>query len=88
MFIKYSPCRASIDSVIRVTDDNTITIDGAEYTFSPNGVEWPDIATQTAGAITHAERVDGVLRLVVRRFYDSPGRPAWDTGEYQEVLSC
>ena len=84
MHIKYSPCHSNKDTVITVKDDTTIVIDGEEYIFDADGVQWPNVAKETNGAILEAHREDGELYLTVMRFY-SGSCSAWDTGKYHEV---
>jgi len=93
MKLKYSPIRwnenAGIqglpDTEIVPVDVNSIRIDGKLYEFDPLDVEWSDITKQTDGNILEANRVDGELRLVVRRFYTRFCQQ-WDTGEYHEII--
>ena len=77
--IKYSPCqRDGYETQIKYVDENTINIDGEDYSFAPQNVSWPTIAQDTNGVILSAYR-DTELHLTVRRFYVS-GHEAWDTG--------
>lgn len=83
MNLKYSPCKSSHDTQIKVTAENTITIDGEEYEFD-DSVIWPDIAEQTDGRVLEAHRIDGQLYITVRRFY-TQSCSSWDTAEFHEV---
>jgi hypothetical protein len=81
MKIKYSPCQSSTlpETQIKYVDENTINIDGEDYSFDPTHVSWPTIAQDTDGVILSAVR-DRELHLTVRRFYQS-NCSAWDTGK-------
>jgi hypothetical protein len=92
MKIKYSPilynANANLEvnpnTEIIVLGENTISVDGEEYTFDPESFDWPDIAGLTNSIITHAVRIDGVLHLTVRRFYKH-STDDWDTGDYHVI---
>lgn len=96
MKVKYSPTKWNVypapdfsestkpDTEIKVTAENTITIDGEDFTFDPESVIWPDIAEQTDGKILEAHRTDGELFVTVRRFY-TQSCSSWDSGSYHEV---
>ena len=91
MHIKYSPCNANKDTVITIksfSPPELITIDGIDYgPFDTDGVEWPNIVTETDGTIIEAHRdSSGELYLTVLRFY-SGSCFNWDTGDYQEVTA-
>ena len=49
MKIKQCPCYHNYDSKIKYVDENTINIDGEDYTFDPVCVSWPTIAKDTNG---------------------------------------
>jgi hypothetical protein len=80
MKLKYSPCQSSTlsETQIKYVDENTVNVDGEDYSFDPQNVSWPTIAQDTNGVILSAYR-DTELHLTVRRFYVS-GHEAWDTG--------
>ena len=84
MHIKYSPCNGKKNTDITVKDATTIVIDGEEYVFDADGVQWPSVAKETDGAILEAHRENGELYLTVMRFY-SGSCSEWDTGKYHEV---
>ena len=82
MRIKHSPCqRDGYDTQIEYVDENTINIDGEDYSFDPQHVSWPNVSQDTNGFIIEAHRESGELFVTVRRFYKS-GHEAWDTGAY------
>ena len=83
MNLKYSPCKSSHDTLIAVTAESTITIDGEDYEFD-DSVIWPDISEQTDGRILEAHRESGELYITVRRFYTG-SCSGWDTAEFHEV---
>ena len=84
MKIKYSPCKSNTDTIIVILDKNTIEIDGTEYSFTPDAIEFPDIADQTVGAILAAKRDESSeLWLTILRKYTGDCR-AWDTGGYHD----
>jgi hypothetical protein len=68
MKLKYSPCQSSTlsETQIKYVDENTVNVDGEDYSFDSQHVSWP------------AYR-DTELHLVVRRFYQS-NCSEWDTG--------
>jgi len=93
MKIKYSPVlwneyakiNAEHDTEIKVIDENTIEIDGKEYEFDTESVEWDDIVTQTDCVILDARRDNsGELYITVRRFY-TKDCASWDTGDYHKM---
>lgn len=88
MHIKYSPCNSNKDTVIIVKNTTTIVIDGKEYVFDSDGVQWPNVAKETDGAILEAHREDGELYLTAVRFY-SGSCSEWDTGKthYIEIVN-
>lgn len=81
MKIRWSPCQSSTlgETIVKYVDENTINIDGEDYSFDPSHVSWPTIAQDTNGVILSAYR-DTELHLTVRRFYQS-NCSAWDTGK-------
>ena len=83
MKVKYQPIKSTYDTVISVSK-NTITIDGQDYTFDSESVAWPDINTQTDGAILEAYRENGELFITVLRRYTG-GWQSWYTPDYTEV---
>ena len=85
MFIKFSPCKSNIDTILRVKDENTIIINGEEYEFDTTSVIWPDIRSQTSGAILEAKREpDGLMYITMIRKYLS-SCVEWDTGTYWSI---
>ena len=89
MKIKYSPQRTfGEETQIEVTGENALTIDGAEYEFDPEHIEWDSetLREHTDGKISAAHRDDsGELHLTIRRRYNSKAAPDWDTGDYHEI---
>jgi hypothetical protein len=91
MKIKYSPVRWNEHSQIRAKenteifkkDENTILIDGEEFSFDIDSVQFSDIADNTNERILDAYRKDGELYLTIRRFY-TESCVEWDTGEYND----
>jgi len=79
----FSPATES-DTEIKVLSDDILQIDGQEYEFSPDDVQWPKISEQTGGVILEAHREDGELYVTVRRFYTQECA-SWDTAQYTEV---
>ena len=86
MRIKYSPQKAEHDTVIKVVDENTVSIDGAEHGFDSESVAYPDIAQETQYAILEAHREDDELYLTVLRQYSGLCLE-WDDGHYHEVTA-
>jgi hypothetical protein len=84
MKLKYSPVNDTQDTIIEVTGENTLRIDGEDYEFDIASVTWPEIREQTEGVIIEAHREDGELFVTVRRFY-SGSCTGWDTAQYHEV---
>jgi hypothetical protein len=85
VYIKFSPCLAKKDTIIKRLSDTTISIDGEEIgPFDLDGVSWPNISTETVGAVSEAHRRDGDLYLVVTRFY-SGSCSEWDSGDYHKM---
>lgn len=88
MHIKYSPCNSNKDTVITVkslTAPEVLDIGGREIgPFDADGIQWPEVAKETGGAILEAHRTDGELYLTAVRFY-SGSCSEWDTGDYREV---
>lgn len=84
MKLKYSPCHSNRDTIIEVTGENTLRVDGEDYEFDIASVAWPEIREQTESVILEAHRENGVLFVTVRRFY-SGSCTGWDTAQYHEV---
>ena len=84
MRIKYSPQKAGHDTIIKVIDENTVSIDGIEHGFDAESVAYPDIAQETQYAILEAHRENGELFLTVLRQYRTSWRE-WYSDEYQEL---
>jgi hypothetical protein len=80
MKIKYSPCRANTETIIEKIDENTVRIDGEDYSFDAESILWDTITADTNYLIIDAHRIDGELWLTIRRFYT--GACDWDTGDY------
>ena len=83
MKIKYSPCKSNRNTQIKVINNTTLSIDGEDYIFPEEFVDFPDIAEQTSGVILKAYRKDGDLWVEVLRRY-SASCP-WDTGDYHTL---
>jgi hypothetical protein len=86
MFIKYSPikCNSKIkkDTVAKKIDENTIEIDGEKYEFDPLNYVFPDIITQTKGAIIEAYRdMSDELYITILRFYTKEWK-SWYSENY------
>ena len=84
MRIKYSPQKAEHDTVIKIIDKDTISIDGIEDGFDNESLNYPGIATETDCRILEAHRENGELHLTVLRKYTS-SCSEWDDGQYHEV---
>jgi len=92
MKIKYSPTKfneyaniqANSNTKINYVDKNTVNIDGEDYEFDIESVQFPDIHEQTDGVILEAHRTDNELFITVRRFY-TEDCTEWDTGTYGEL---
>ena len=88
MHIKYSPCNSNKDTVITIKSliaPEVINIDGREIgPFDADGVQWPDIAKETDGAVLEAHRdSSGDLYLTIQRQYTGSCLQ-WDDCEYHE----
>jgi len=83
MRIKYSPQKAEHDTVIKIIDENTISINGEEYGFDSESIEWPSIAIDTNYKILEAHRENEELYLTVLRQY-SQSWQEWYSENYQE----
>jgi len=95
MKLKYGPCKwnpyaasnfpdtTKPDTEAAVSGANMLVIDGVEYEFDADSVEFPDIHEQTGGAIIEAHRESGELFVTIRRFYT--GSPCMDDCQYHEV---
>jgi hypothetical protein len=68
-----------IEQVFKYVDENTINIDGEDYTFQLDAVIYPDVAKQTNGLILEANKQNGELYLTVLRLSYNP---LWNDGEY------
>ena len=84
MRIKYSPQKAEHDTIIKVIDENTVSIDSVEHGFDVESVAYPDIAQETQWAIIEAHRENGELYLTVLRQYKL-SCSEWDDGQYYEA---
>lgn len=84
MRVKYSPCHTTNDTIIELSEENTLCIDGEDYEFDIASVTWPKINEQTQGVILESHRENGELFVTVRRFY-SKDCESWDTGEYHDI---
>ena len=80
------------NTTFEYVDENTLKIDGEEYHFPQEYVDFPDIGQQTNGKITSAKRDDtGELYIEVVRtyYYENAGavipQPEWDTGDYHDI---
>jgi hypothetical protein len=80
MKIKYSPCYTTPETQVKFIDDWTIEIDGEQFEFSPELVEYLDVSEQTGGKIQEAEVKDGELHLTVRYQYQDKG--IWENPSY------
>ena len=69
------------DLMVKLNDDNTISIEGKHYEFDTESVDFPQLAEQVDYAILEAHRISGELHLTVRRFYTGDCTE-WDTGDY------
>jgi hypothetical protein len=65
---------------------NKLAIDGNDYEFESDDVQWPDIAKDTDCAILEAHRECGQLYLTVLRVYSGTSTE-WDSGKYHEVTA-
>lgn len=96
MKIKYSPMKwnpyaknrfaeyIKENTEIEIVNENTIRIDGIEYSFDNASITWPDVYEQTNGSILEAHRDEtGELYLTVRRSY-TDNCSEWDTGDYHD----
>jgi hypothetical protein len=91
VYIKFSPCLAKKDTIIKKLSDTAISIDGEEIgPFDLDGVSWPNVSTETAGAVNEAHRADGDLYLTVTRYYTSTVISVTKTanGTYTEINGC
>jgi hypothetical protein len=83
MKVKYQPIKSTYDTAFTFGKDS-ITIDGIEYTFDADSVSWPDINTQTDGAILEAHRENGEVYATVLRRYTGSWQ-SWYSPDYMEV---
>jgi hypothetical protein len=82
VYIKFSPCGSKKDTIIEKLSATAISIDGEEIgPFDLDGVSWPNVSTETNGAVIEAHRTDGNLYLTVIRYYLGSCLD-WDTGDY------
>jgi len=84
MRIKYSPQKAEHDTVIKIIDGNTISIDGIEDGFDSESLNYPGIATETDFRILEAHREKGELYLTIIRQYTTSWQE-WYSADYVEV---
>ena len=87
MFNAYSPACMNINpnTEIKYVNENTINVDGLDYEFDSNSIQFPNINVDTQGVIISAIR-DTELHLTVRRFY-SNDCSTWDTGMESDFVS-
>ena len=87
MFNAYSPACMNINpnTEIKYVDENTINVDGLDYEFDSNSIQFPNINVDTLGVIISAIR-DTELHLTVRRFY-SNDCSTWDTGMESDFVA-
>ncbi len=83
MKVRYQPIKSTYDTAF-IFGKDSITIDGMEYTFDADSVSWPDINTQTDGAILEAHRKNGELYITALRRYTGSWQ-SWYTPDYVEV---
>jgi len=84
MRIKYSPQKANHDTIIKVIDENTVSIDGVDHGFDPDAVSFPAIGKETNYAVLEAHRENGELYLTVLRQYTTSWQE-WYSKDYVEV---
>jgi hypothetical protein len=85
VYIKFSPCLAKKDTIIKKLSDTIISIDGEEIgPFDLDGVSWPDVFKETSRAVLEAHRTNGDLYLTVIRYY-SGSCSEWDDGKYHKM---
>lgn len=93
MRIKYSPIKwnpyvhfdALPDTVIAIIDANALSIDGEEYSFDTESIQFENLHEITNGYINDAYRDEtGELYITVRRFYTESCQE-WDTGDYHVI---
>ena len=84
MRIKYSPQKADHDTIIKVIDENTVSVDGVEHEFDPESVSFPYVAQETQYAVLEAHRENGELFLTVLRQYTTSWQE-WYSPDYVEV---
>ena len=79
------------NTTFEYVDENTLKIDGEDYHFPPEYVDFPDIGQQTDFVILEARRDDaGELYITARRYYYTDpengiiAQQGWDTGDYHD----
>jgi len=81
MNIKWSPQSAGKANSITVIDDNTLEIDGEQYAFPTDIVQF-----DASGPVLEAHRDSGgELYVTVLRQYVGGNWPSWDNAEYNPV---
>ncbi len=81
MYFKYSPQFAQADTRIEMIDDNTLEVDGEQYSFDPSLVEY-----DPSGPILEAHRDStGELYVTVLRQYNTNGWPSWDDMQFHSA---
>ena len=81
MYLRYSPQFAQADTRLAVIDDNTIEVNGEQYSFDPRLVEY-----DPSGPIFEAHRDStGVLYVTVLRQYSTNGWPSWDDMQFHSA---
>lgn len=84
MFIKYIPCQDSNrETQIRYISENTINIDGEDYTFPIDYVVFPNVVQDTFGAIIEAYYKESKLYLTIVRRYIKDH--SWYSDQFLEI---
>jgi hypothetical protein len=86
MKIKWSPCAGKPEQVFTYVSEDTININGEDYTFQLDAIDFPNVGIDTNYVITKAYRETSILYLTVLRFYQNGSSPDWDTGVYQDFF--
>ena len=83
MQIKWSPQSSGKSNSITVVDNNTLEVDGEQYSFPTEIVQF-----DAAGPIIEAHRdSSGDLFVTVLRQYRGSSRPVWDDMQYHEAAT-
>lgn len=85
MKIKHTPQYNGKTTEIEKLTEHSLKINGETYEFSNQDGDYPDISTETNGAIQQAECKDGVLWIQIFTGYSADEKEIWENPNFYET---